>query len=574
MKLSKTKIQAFSYLNNYKLIVVLLMTLILVYTFLTSLSPVIYGKMFDKITNPEMDKFITLLVIYSILLFFTAILNFLVSYSTEYFGNIIFKESQHALFAKILSLKISNFDNFTIGELMTNLESDLETIISFDINFLSAFVTILLNSVVPFAFMVYISSELTILALLFIPVTFIIYFCFKNRKKQLHEELQKNQEKLYSFTVNTIENTSGLKSYRLESISSNKYHQLVTNIFHSENKLNFITGIVNMSNEWNNLVYMFFSLLLYYYLLKKGVITLGVMVSFGMYVNKLFTSISMLQTVQLDEQSVFIALQRIDRVSKLESELTIDLDTEPDSFISSSSVSLKISNISFHYENTDDILHNFSISLEKPGLYSVVGENGSGKTTLYKLLVKFYDYQYGSILLNDVDYKSCTVSNLRKHVTYVQKIPFIFEDTLFNNITLYQSVSEEQISHYCKVAGLNNLISTLPDGLHSTISSESLSSGQRQKIGFARALAHQTDVMLFDEITSDLDGNAELSFVQVMKKLSKERIVLSISHRAQTILESDKIFVINNGQIIESGTYNELIQPDTYFSTLFYSLES
>lgn len=217
-----------------------------------------------------------------------------------------------------------------------------------------------------------------------------------------------------------------------------------------------------------------------------------------------------------------------------------------------------------------DVLKGLTLQISGNGFYSIVGANGSGKTTIFKLLVRFYRPQKGTIFMNESSYEKLTERDIRSKITYVQKKAFIVEGSILDNIRLDKDISEEKIIKICDKVGLKEFIDTLPKGLYTHLSSngQEVSSGILQKLNFARAILHKSDIMIFDEISSDLDVSSEVKLCQIMKELGENRIVISISHRINAISMSDYIYYLSDGKVESEGEFNELIKNSNSFKKM------
>lgn len=567
MTSNNIKKMAFQYLKGYTCSIIILLVLIITETIITSITPVFYGRIIDYISLNGSKTFFYLLLLYGLMLFISVIISSVESYITEVLGNKIFKEYQSILFNKILHSKFQELEKLEIGELMAHLTADLGTIIEYDISIVTTYSFIFFNFFIPLILAVSINAELTIFSLFFLPVSLLIYKNFKYKRKSIYKKHQELTDLYNSFTINILQNIPSIKSFRIESHIETQYYKIIDKIFSIEKKRSSADNSINFLNNATNIIFQVSFLYLANIIVCDGKLTLGLMITLGMYINRIFTSIDMLQKVQLNEQNVLISLQRINELTGLQVD---EQKYEPYVTNAENTIfELRIENIYFAYNDTLDVIKDLSLSINSTGLYSIIGKNGSGKSTLLKLLQCFYLPQKGNIIIHGNSYKECDIGYIRNLITYVQKEPFILKDSLLENIRLYSNINVKVIDEYCDMVGLSSYITTLPKGIYTEISADSLSSGQRQKLSFARALAHKAEIILFDEITSDLDGISEKILTNIMKKLSKSAIVISISHRLQTITESDCIFVLDSGTIVDSGTFEYLKNHSNVFSELF-----
>lgn len=231
---------------------------------------------------------------------------------------------------------------------------------------------------------------------------------------------------------------------------------------------------------------------------------------------------------------------------------------------------LAFNHVSFGYFSTN-VLSDISFSICKPGLYSFVGKNGAGKTTLLKLLSKLYEVESGSITVNDKNIDSISTSTLRNSITFMMKEPLIISGSLWENLVVGAKgeIKETDIINICKKVQLTSLVEKI-GGYQSTINADSLSSGEKQKIGLVRVLLRKSSVIMLDEVTSDLDGNIENIVISLLEELANSAIIINVCHRKKLVESSTYIFVIEeNRGIVETGTHQELKEKKGRYNELF-----
>ncbi|MDO5376836.1 MAG: ABC transporter ATP-binding protein [Clostridia bacterium] len=236
-----------------------------------------------------------------------------------------------------------------------------------------------------------------------------------------------------------------------------------------------------------------------------------------------------------------------------------------------------MNHVDFGYSSDVPVLRDVSLSIAKPGLYGFVGQNGCGKSTLVKLLLRFYDYDAGSIRYNDIDMMDLSMAEIRRNYTYIAKEPFILKDTLLNNILLADARQlPEEVKRACERAGLAAYVGSLPEGYDTVLNEggSSLSSGQKQKINMARMMIKKTPVYILDEVTSDLDGVAEKEIMGIIREVAQSAIVLFITHRAAPLMECDRIYVMSEGHIVADGTHAELLERNELYREMFARKQS
>lgn len=240
--------------------------------------------------------------------------------------------------------------------------------------------------------------------------------------------------------------------------------------------------------------------------------------------------------------------------------------------------SIEFKDVSLSYDGINTILDKISFKVNKPMQIAIVGKSGAGKTSLVNLLPRFYEINNGSILINGEDYKSYKLDELRNNIAYVFQEPVIFNKTIMDNIKFgnKENISEEEIIKVCRQIGLDKKIMQLPNGYDTVIDAKSdlLSYGEKQLLSFARAILKNADIIILDEVTSNLDLEFEESIMKATKEMLDNKLSFVIAHRLNTIKNSDLIIFIENKKIVEMGTHDELINKHGYYYNLYASKEN
>lgn len=234
---------------------------------------------------------------------------------------------------------------------------------------------------------------------------------------------------------------------------------------------------------------------------------------------------------------------------------------------------VKFQNVCFSYPSRERVLNGIEFSITTPGLYSLVGENGCGKTTVLKLMERLYDVDEGHVYINGKNIKDYQIESVRKQVVYMEKEPFFVRGTIYENLCIgEENIDEEQIEEACRLMEIHRDIMKMEHQYHTTIEEgeKNLSSGQKQKLGLARVfLKRNRYLYLLDEVTSDLDGGAEKKIVDILEKIAKTSIVLTVSHKEEILKRSKCVFVMDNGKIIEYGTHRKLMMTSQVYQKLY-----
>ncbi|MCP8340927.1 ATP-binding cassette domain-containing protein, partial [Clostridioides difficile] len=223
---------------------------------------------------------------------------------------------------------------------------------------------------------------------------------------------------------------------------------------------------------------------------------------------------------------------------------------------------IEFKNVYFKYSDKDNqVLNGVNLSFSKGKTTAIVGGSGCGKSTISNLIYRLWDVSEGEITINGINIKNVNLAFLRKNINVVTQDVLIFDNTIRDNISLGKNIEDEEILSICNIVGMKDFIESLEDGLYSIVGEKGvkMSGGQKQRIAMARALAGNSDILVFDESTSSLDNISQKEIMKNMKEVIKDKIVIIIAHRLSTIKDADNIYVIKDGQVAESGSDEELI---------------
>ena len=302
--------------------------------------------------------------------------------------------------------------------------------------------------------------------------------------------------------------------------------------------------------------------------LFAGEVTLGVLIAFIMYLQLFFRPIraiadrfNTLQMGVVSSKRIFDLLDRNENIKSNEKIKDIDIDGE-----------VEFKNIWFAYNDDDYVLKEIKFKIKKGESVGFVGSTGSGKTSIINLINRFYDFQKGSILVDNKNIEDYNILSLRDNLGLVSQDVFLFSDTILNNLTLYNdSISEEQVWSAVKKVGAESFINKLPNKLLFDVKERgvSLSVGQRQLISCIRIMLYDPKIILLDEATSSVDSESEVMIQRAVSEILKNRTSIVVAHRLSTIKEVDKIIVIDSGEIKEMGTHDNLLKLRGYYKKLY-----
>lgn len=472
------------------------------------------------------------------------------------------------LFRHLETRPSSFYDRVAVGRIMTRVTNDVEALYE-----LLRGLGTLVGEFVPFfvalAVMLAINVQLTLILLLALPILALVTALFRRKTRFLFRQ---TRQTLSSLNQNLQENLAGLQVVQL---SDRQHHNLdrYTEINEKnrlfEHRLARVETLYGAFNE--SLAQIAIGLILYYGAsqLMEITMTVGEVVLFTQFVTMLFHPI-----VVLGEQTniLFRAMASGERIFQaLDWDEIIHEPANPVALPERLRGAVEFRNVSFAYDSTMPVLKDVSFSIKPGEKLAIVGPTGSGKSTLIRLLSRFYDFGDEQIFLDGIDLNSIHSSDLRRRVGVVLQDFHIFSGSIFDNIALGNpSVTREQAMDAAKTVNAHQFISQLPQGYDTPLTErgQNLSQGQRQLLAFARVLAANPEILVLDEATANIDTETELLIQDAVERLTKGRTSIIIAHRLQTIQEADRVLVLDQGQVAEIGSHEELLAAHGLYATL------
>lgn len=303
----------------------------------------------------------------------------------------------------------------------------------------------------------------------------------------------------------------------------------------------------------------------------QSTISIGALIAIVSNYSKIIAPFIKVSDLSASYQECKISLKRVNSVLQLHS-CEINMIIKPGNNKQNDIKSVSLHNVTFSYGNEKEILHDITLQFNYGEVAALVGESGSGKTTIVNLLLQLWNPQKGAICINSKEISCISTKNMREMISIVSQNTVLFDDTVFNNICLYnENVSKEQVINICKECDIYDYICELPKGFDTIIGERGvkLSGGQKQRIEIVRALLRNRPIIIFDEATSALDNNSESIIRESIEKIKHNHIIVLIAHRLSTVENADMIYVLDDGKIIESGVHSQLIELNGKYAELY-----
>lgn len=547
---------------------ILALSLALSLSVLGAVRPWLIQETVDKhIADMDYDSLLLYCGLFLAALLIESLVRYNFIYTTSWIGQTIIKNFRSNVFKKMTRLRLTYFDKTPIGALTTRTINDVEAVEKTFSEGLISITADLVTVVVIMALMFYTNWQLTFVCLSVFPLLIISTYVFKERVKAVFGKVR--------------EMVSRMNSFIQEHISGIKIIQLFTAEQREHEKFKVLNKQLERQNIKTVLYYAIFfpvvevilasaTALILWFGAKEiidGDASIGVLIAFILYVNMLFRPLRMMADKFNTLQMGLVASKRVFSILDLDEQIPNEGLIKPKTFEGN----LEFKNVWFAYEANNPVLKNVSFQLEKGKTLAIVGATGSGKSTIINLLLRFYDIDKGSILIDNTKTQDFELNALRKKISLVLQDVFLFSGSVYDNITLHdKSITEETVVEASKLIGAHGFIEKLPGQYQFNVMERgaTLSVGQRQLISFVRALVFDPAILILDEATSSVDSESEKLIQYAIENLIKNRTSIVIAHRLSTIQNADKILVLDQGEVKQVGTHQELIGQKGIYKTL------
>jgi len=548
------------YMFRYKGLSILALLFILLTSIVATAIPLLAQYYIDNFITKNIAKAgLYILIIYFGLFILRVMFTFLGEFYFARVAHSIVRDLRNDSFKNLQKLGMSYFDKTPVGSVVSRLTNDTQAVADMFGTIFSSFLNTILMFVVTLSAMIALSWQLTIYMILFIPVMVGSVYMYQKLSSRLVEI---SRAKISEMNTKLSESIEGMKIIQ----AFNQEQRLIDEFGEVNNEhLRYYTKSLKVDSLLLRPAMALFKVLAYgvivtYFGLsfESAGFTAGIIYAFIQYTNQLFNPlIELMQNFSILQTSIISAGRVFTLIDNEEYEPE---QRESDYKISRGDIEFK--NVSFSYDGKRDVLKNISFSVKNGESIAFVGATGSGKSSIMNLFLRFYDYDRGEILIDGVDIKDYSAKELRNSVGLVLQDPFLYHGTVESNIKMYNdSLSREDVIEAAKFVDAHNFIDKLEDKYDSIVTERgsTFSSGERQLLTFARTIASKPKILILDEATANIDSETEELIQNSLEKMRKGRTTIAIAHRLSTIQDSNCIYVLDKGEIIEFGTHEELI---------------
>ena len=560
MSKSKTFFRLMRYMFRYKGLSIVALLFILLTSIVATAIPLLAQYYIDNFITKNIAKAgLYILIIYFGLFILRVVFTFLGEFYFARVAHSIVRDLRNDSFINLQKLGMSYFDKTPVGSVVSRLTNDTQAVADMFGTIFSSFLNTILMFIVTLSAMIALSWQLTIYMILFIPVMVGSVYMYQKLSSKLVEI---SRAKISEMNTKLSESIEGMKIIQ----AFNQEQRLIDEFGEVNNEhLRYYTKSLKVDSlllrpAMALLKVLAYGVIVMYFGLsfESAGFTAGIIYAFIQYTNQLFNPlIELMQNFSILQTSIISAGRVFTLIDNDEYEPE---QKDGDFVISNGDIEFK--NVSFSYDGKRDVLKNISFSVKNGESIAFVGATGSGKSSIMNLFLRFYDFDRGQILIDGVDIKEYSARQLRSSTGLVLQDPFLYHGTIESNIKMYnENLTREDVIEAAKFVDAHNFIDKLEDKYDSIVTERgsTFSCGERQLLTFARTIASKPKILILDEATANIDSETEDIIQNSLKKMREGRTTIAIAHRLSTIQDSNCIYVLDKGEIIESGTHEELL---------------
>lgn len=563
----------FSYAKPYRRYLFGALISSLISVTLSLLIPIFIGKAIDNIVGPgevDFDGVLSVIIYLAIFIIGSTIFQWVMSYCTNKITFLTIKDLRSRVFDKLCFISLEKIDNTAHGNIINTMVNDIDTISDGLLQGFTQLFSGVMTILGTIGFMLNINLGIGMMVILLTPLSLFVAAFIAKRTYNKFTEQTRIKGEMGGLIEELLGNQELIKSFSYEDRSIDRFKEVNGRLHECGVRAQFYSSLTNPSTRFvNGIVYAAVGILGAFSAIR-GNISVGQLSSFLSYANQYTKPFNEISGVITELQSALASAKRAFGVIDLEPESSDEdllSDLECDGRV-------RLTDVAFSYQKDTPLIEGFNLNVKPGSRIAIVGPTGSGKTTVINLLMRFYDVDKGSIDVCDVDIKEMKRKTLRSMYGMVLQETWLFEGTVWENIAYGRTdATKDEIIRAAKASYAHGFIKRLPSGYDTVITQNggNLSQGQRQLLCIARVMLLKPPMLILDEATSNIDTRTEVHIQKAFSKLMKGRTSFIVAHRLSTIKESDLILVMNQGNIIEQGSHEELLDRKGFYHNLYNS---
>ena len=501
------------------------------------------------------------------------LLRYLNDYLTNWTGQKVTNDVKLGLFKKLVQMDAKFYDENSSGIILTRYLTDPDTASKGILDNLKALMSSGIGALALIGVMLYNSWELALVGVIVLCIAFLPAAIIRKRIKSASNKTMKIGGNIMTDFNETTQGNKIVASYNLADYQFSKFSKEIRDSF--DVNMSLVKRVAWMSPIMYTIASVGIAIVMAFgtYLVLSGRMTSGSLLSFVTSLLLLYKPVKTLGNTLTTLQTIFVSLCRTLELFDIEPDIK---DNENAVEIDKIKEGVSLENVCFEYVKDTPVLKNINLSAKVGETVAIVGNSGGGKTTIANLIPRFYDVTSGSVKIDGVDIRDIKIDSLRQHISVVFQDNFLFSGTIRENLLMGNfEASEADIEKVVQAAHLDEFLSEMSDGLDTEIGERgtTLSGGQRQRVAIARAMLKDSPIIILDEATSALDNKSEAVVQKALDNLMQNKTVFVIAHRLSTIKNADKIAVINEGELVELGTHDELLAKENGFYRRLYEMQ-
>ena len=529
-----------------------------------TIIPIITGLIIDSLLENKFTNILYLILINVLLIIIASIYNYLLNVSAKMAAIEYSNEIKEKVLKRLLKLKINIIEKYKSGLLASKIVNDVNNIHHGLITFLTHFIPGIVTLILTLIIMFFINFKITLIIFLITPISVFITIYIAKQNKKLTDISNKEYNDMTSYIKEQIELKKYINVEKLENQKEQKINNLSEKYMKDESIALFYASISNPTTRLINGIITIIVVLYSSFEIMNGNMTIGIFSTFLIYANRYAKPLNEISQVI---NRLTISLTSYDSIKELINEEIEEFINSNDEIIGS----IEFKNVSFSYNNDKEILKNINFKINNGEKIAIVGPTGSGKTTIIQLLLKFYNINSGSILIDGKNINDINTNILRDNIKVVLQDAHLNNENIKDVLKYSNDVSDKEIKDLLKKINIKPNFLGMNDKLENITSIDNLSNGQKQIISMIRAMLSNPKIVILDEATSDVDSLTEKNIESSINELTKGKTSIIIAHRLSTIISADKIIVIDNGKILEEGTHKELIKKNGLYKKIYES---